>query len=83
MAWLGPVRPPLDDPERARESNVGQILGTVTVFHFLALTSVGLRLYVRLGLVKSAGRDDWTMLAAAVRLFPGDADWIQGSVCLY
>lgn len=54
------------DPATAAESNVGRILAVTTTFHFLALTSVGLRLYVRLGMVKAAGRDDWTMVASGV-----------------
>lgn len=54
------------DPATAAESNVGRILAVTTTFHFLALTSVGLRLYVRLGMVKAAGRDDWTMMASGV-----------------
>lgn len=54
------------DPARAAESNLGQILGVTTTFHVLALVFVGLRLYVRMGMVKATGRDDWTMVAAAV-----------------
>ncbi|KPM34582.1 hypothetical protein AK830_g11994 [Neonectria ditissima] len=54
------------DPAWAAESNVPRIISVTTVFHVLALTSVGLRLYVRLGMVKAAGRDDWTMVASAI-----------------
>ncbi|KAM5352647.1 hypothetical protein ACJ41O_005369 [Fusarium nematophilum] len=54
------------DPERAAESNLGRILGVTGTLHVLALTFVGLRLYVRLGMVKAAGRDDWTMVASAL-----------------
>lgn len=59
------------DPARAAESNLGRILGVTTTFHVLALTCVALRLYVRLGMVKAAGRDDWTMVASAVCAFIG------------
>ncbi|KAF7545303.1 hypothetical protein G7Z17_g9269 [Cylindrodendrum hubeiense] len=59
------------DPARVADSNLGQILGIVTTFHVLALTSVGLRLYVRLGMVKAAGRDDWTMVASGICAFIG------------
>ncbi|KAL6415426.1 integral membrane protein [Ilyonectria robusta] len=59
------------DPATAAESNVGRILAVTTTFHFLALTSVGLRLYVRLGMVKAAGRDDWTMMASGLCAFIG------------
>ena len=54
------------DPAWAAESNAPRIIAITTVFHVLALISVGLRLYVRLGMVKAAGRDDWTMVASAV-----------------
>ncbi|KAH6874690.1 hypothetical protein B0T10DRAFT_415115 [Thelonectria olida] len=59
------------DPARAAESNLGRILGITTTFHVVALTCVCLRLYVRLGLVKAAGRDDWTMVASGICAFVG------------
>ncbi|KAH7148439.1 hypothetical protein EDB81DRAFT_463435 [Dactylonectria macrodidyma] len=59
------------DPVWAAQSNTGRILGITSTFHFLALACVGLRLYVRLGMVKAAGRDDWTMVASGICAFVG------------
>ncbi|KAK7431940.1 hypothetical protein QQZ08_001559 [Neonectria magnoliae] len=61
------------DPVWAAESNVPRIIAITTVFHVLALICVGLRLYVRLGMVKAAGRDDWTMVGSALCALVG---WI-------
>lgn len=62
------------NPESARadsipmvwENNFPRILAVQTIFTFLALSAVGLRLYVRIKLIKNTGVDDWTMLIAAV-----------------
>lgn len=58
------------DPKWAAESNLTRLLALTGVFHFLALTSVGLRLYVRIGLLQSLGRDDVVIVLAAVRTSP-------------
>ncbi|KAK7917848.1 hypothetical protein PG985_011456 [Apiospora marii] len=52
--------PPQIDPESdyAKASNAGRIVGVVAVFHFIALTFVALRTYVRAFMVKSFGLDD-------------------------
>ena len=57
------------DPKWAAESNLTRLLALTGVFHFLALISVGLRLYVRIGLLRSLGRDDVVIVLAAVRIF--------------
>lgn len=56
------------DPAFATESRMPAILGPLTAIHFLAVAVVCLRLYTRIVLIKSPGRDDWVMLAAIVRL---------------
>ncbi|KAF4122175.1 hypothetical protein GMORB2_7768 [Geosmithia morbida] len=61
------------DASRADESNLPRILGIITAFHVLALTTVMLRVYVRIKLIRSLGRDDWTMAASAFCAFGG---WI-------
>ncbi|KAK8073288.1 Integral membrane protein [Apiospora phragmitis] len=54
-----PPPPQIDpDSEYARASNAGRIVGVVAVFHFIALTFVALRTYVRALMVKSFGLDD-------------------------
>ena len=58
------------DPQWAAESNLVRILAVTGVFHFFALTSVGLRLYVRIGLLRSPGRDDVAMVLAVVCMPP-------------
>lgn len=40
-----------------------EVLAVAIVFFILSWISVGLRIYVRAGLIRSFGRDDWTMLA--------------------
>jgi hypothetical protein len=51
-------------------SHLPQILAIETVVFFLALVSTALRLYVRIKIIKSLGKDDWSMMGAAVRSFP-------------
>ncbi|KAK8071365.1 Integral membrane protein [Apiospora hydei] len=48
--------PPQIDPDSdyAKASNAGRIVGVVAVFHFIALTFVALRTYVRAFMVKSS-----------------------------
>lgn len=41
-------------------------VGVCTLSLFLATLCVGLRFYVRFGMIKSFGRDDWVLLAAYV-----------------
>jgi hypothetical protein len=60
------------DSKWAAESNLTRFLALTGIFHLLALISVGLRLYARIGLVKTSGRDDFVVLLAvvsALRLF--------------
>ncbi len=54
--------------EYVNESNAGRIVGLVAAFHFLALTFVSLRVYVRAVMVRAFGVDDGLIVAAVVRL---------------
>lgn len=47
-------------------SHLPQILAIQTLVIFLAILSVSLRLYVRIKMIKSLGRDDWCMMGAAL-----------------
>jgi hypothetical protein len=49
------------------ENHLPQILVVQTVYTFLAVTAVALRLYVRIRLIKNPGYDDWSIFIAAVR----------------
>jgi len=62
------------DPERVAESNTEMIMSVLSVFHFVALVFVSLRLYARVVVIKSPGKDDWTMVLAALFAFGGG--WI-------
>ncbi|TQN65804.1 hypothetical protein CSHISOI_09875 [Colletotrichum shisoi] len=54
------------DPAWAAESNTARILAVVTVFHALALISVGLRVYARVWVIRAAGWDDLMIILSAV-----------------
>ena len=54
------------DPTRAAESNLCWILGVTAAFHGLALILVGLRVYIRLAIVRSFGKDDAMIVMSAV-----------------
>ncbi|KAM0287663.1 hypothetical protein ACHAQH_000192 [Verticillium albo-atrum] len=56
----------MDDlsPEYVNASNAGRIAGVVGAFHFLALTFVSLRVYVRVFMVRAFGIDDALIIAA-------------------
>jgi hypothetical protein len=58
------------DPNTEWQNNLPRILVVQTIFTFLALLAVGLRLYVRIKLIKNTGADDWTMSIAAVGYRP-------------
>jgi hypothetical protein len=59
-------KPPPVDPAEAGQSNVPRILGLAITFHTLALVFVALRMYTRIVIVKSFGKDDAMMLACVV-----------------
>lgn len=40
----------------------GPVWGVGIAFFIITWTAVGLRIYVRAGMIKSFGRDDWTMV---------------------
>lgn len=58
--------PSLDSypPSYLRENNAPRIVGLVGAFHFLALTFVTLRVYVRVFMVRAFGIDDALIMAA-------------------
>ncbi len=64
------------DPARAAESNTATLVSVLTIFHFLALVFVSLRVYARAIVIKTFGRDDVFMVLSAVR-FPsiGNGGW--------
>lgn len=64
-------------PEYVSASNAGRIVGVVGTFHFIALTFVALRLYVRLFMVRAFGVDDALIIGAVVSSFP------SRDVCLF
>jgi hypothetical protein len=57
---------PVLDSAWAAESNLARILATTGAIHLLALISVGLRLYARIGILRSPGRDDVVIVLSAV-----------------
>jgi hypothetical protein len=59
---------PAVDPKWAAENNLPRILALTGVLHITALTTVGLRLFVRVGLLRSLGKDDIAIVLAAVRI---------------
>jgi hypothetical protein len=64
---MGPPSAQADlDPQWAAQSNLTRFLALTGIFHILALISVGLRLYARIGLLKTPGRDDFVIVLAAV-----------------
>jgi hypothetical protein len=55
-------------PEYVNASNAGRIVGVVGAFHFLALTFVSLRVYVRVFMVRAFGVDDALIVLSCVRI---------------
>ncbi|EUC29315.1 hypothetical protein COCCADRAFT_106862 [Bipolaris zeicola 26-R-13] len=66
------VGPPVD-PKWAAENNLPRLLALTGVFHIAALISVGLRIFVRVGLLRSLGKDDIAIVLAALAALGG---WI-------
>ncbi|KAL2163203.1 hypothetical protein VTH06DRAFT_5259 [Thermothelomyces fergusii] len=62
----GPEAAPEIDPARAAESNTAMILSVMTVFHVIALTFVGLRVYARAVVIKTFGTDDVFIVLSAL-----------------
>ncbi|KAH8168406.1 integral membrane protein [Sarocladium implicatum] len=60
-------------PEEAAESNLGWILGVNGTFHVLAIVFVALRMWTRVRIVKTFGKDDVLMLLAIGCAFGGGA----------
>lgn len=56
------------DEQWARESNRTKILGWTGAVHSLALICVGLRMYARLRILRTPGRDDAAIVVASVCL---------------
>lgn len=59
---------PPPDSALAKENHLPRILAVQTTVLVLTVLCVGLRLYVRIKMTKSMGRDDWAMSGAAVSL---------------
>ena len=59
------VHAPMDE-EWAKESNLVRILGWTGAVHSLALICVGLRMYARLRILRTPGRDDAAIVVAVV-----------------
>lgn len=55
-------------PAYINANNSGRIVGVVGAFHFLALTFVTLRIYVRVFMVRAFGVDDALIIASCVSL---------------
>lgn len=64
-------------PEIRKESNGGLVSGIAIGFAVAASIFVALRLYTRLRLLKSAGKEDWTILVATVsKSLPDGTGWV-------
>ncbi|KFH40946.1 hypothetical protein ACRE_083560 [Hapsidospora chrysogenum ATCC 11550] len=59
------------DPEYAAENNFPRMMAINGTFHVLAVILVGMRMYVRIFIVKAFGADDAMMIAALLFLFGG------------
>lgn len=53
-------------PEQIAINKSGQILTIVGTFFAVSVTTVLLRFYVRIKMVKTFGKDDWAMMVALV-----------------
>jgi hypothetical protein len=56
------------------QNDLPRILVVQTILTFLATLAVGLRIYVRIKLIKNTGADNWTMLIAAIGYRPKSSD---------
>ncbi|KAJ4291258.1 hypothetical protein N0V88_006259 [Collariella sp. IMI 366227] len=69
------------DPAYVAESNTVMIVTVVTIFHFLALIFVSLRIYARAVVIKTFGRDDICMvLSAADNMIISHANFWQSII---
>ncbi|KAK8050387.1 hypothetical protein PG994_012117 [Apiospora phragmitis] len=59
------------DPEYPAESNLGPILSVTGAVHAIAFAVVVMRIYARIGILKAAGKDDYTMAACITCAFVG------------
>lgn len=57
------------DPQRAKETNTAWLLGVMGTFCFLAITAISARAYTRFKFAKTAGWDDYLMIASGVRRY--------------
>lgn len=55
-------------PSSMHENRGGMVVAVVTVCSIVATVIVGLRFYVRFGIIKRLGADDWVLAAALVYL---------------
>lgn len=56
------------DPNWVAETNLARSLAVTGIFNILALTSVSIHLYARIGLLRTPGRDDFMMVLAIVSI---------------
>lgn len=66
MSMATPSTPAID-PARAAESNTATLIAVLTIFHAIALVFVSLRVYARVFVIKTFGKDDICMVLSAVR----------------
>jgi len=62
--------PPPIPPNILAYNNGGTLVSITATFFAIAAAVVIARCYTRIFVVKSVGRDDWTMLAAMVLVIP-------------
>jgi hypothetical protein len=55
-----------DMPPSMHENHGGRMVAVITACSIVATISVGLRFYVRFGIIKKLGADDWVLAAALV-----------------
>jgi hypothetical protein len=57
-----------DMPSSMYENRGGMVVAVITVCSIVVTVIVGLRFYVRFGIIKKLGVDDWVLAAALVCL---------------
>jgi hypothetical protein len=57
-----------DLPSSMYENRGGMVVAVITACSIVVTVIVALRFYVRFGIIKNLGADDWVLAAALVRL---------------
>ena len=68
VVMASPSVQPMLDPNWVAETNLARSLAVTGIFNILALTSVSIHLYARIGLLRTPGRDDFMMVLAIVSI---------------